>query len=71
MTPEQTAKVFEPLFSTKGFGLGLGLAIVKQIMEHHGGRIHIDSRLGEGTRVLLCLPVSMREEELPTGTIRG
>lgn len=37
-------------------GTGLGLAIVKHIVERHRGRLEIDSRLGEGTRVSFTLP---------------
>src|SRR5205823_1621147 len=33
---EVLPRIFEPLFSTKGFGVGLGLPTVKQIIEHHG-----------------------------------
>ena len=39
-------------------GTGLGLAIVKHIVERHRGRLEIDSRLGEGTRVSFTLPVA-------------
>ena len=39
-------------------GTGLGLAIVKHIVERHRGRLEIDSRLGEGTRVSFTLPIS-------------
>ena len=51
-------KVFEPLFSTKNFGVGLGMSIVKQIMELHRGGIEINSKPGEGTEVMLWLPRS-------------
>lgn len=49
-------KIFEPLFSTKGFGVGLGMPIVRNIMEQHRGGILIDSTPGEGTTVTLWLP---------------
>lgn len=54
---EQMEKIFQPLYSTRGFGVGLGLTIVKQIMEQHAGGIEIESRLGLGTTVTLWLPV--------------
>ncbi|TJY44071.1 HAMP domain-containing histidine kinase [Cohnella pontilimi] len=38
-------------------GSGLGLAIAKQIMEEHGGEIRAESEYGQGTRILLLLPV--------------
>ena len=37
---------------------GLGLAVVKSIVSRHGGRVEIESRMGEGTRVGLILPAS-------------
>ena len=48
--------IFEPLFSTKNFGVGLGMPAVKQIMELHGGDIAVESVAGEGTTVTLWLP---------------
>jgi signal transduction histidine kinase len=48
-------RVFEPLSSTKSFGVGLGLPIVKNIIEQHGGGVEIKSELGEGTTVTLWI----------------
>ncbi len=54
---EVLPKVFEPLFSTRGFGVGVGLPTAKRIMEQHGGGIEITSEPGRGTRALLWLPL--------------
>ena len=51
--------IFEPLYSTKGFGMGLGLAVVKQIMEQHGGGVEITSENNIGTKVVLWLPATL------------
>lgn len=56
MSPEIVEKVFEPLFSTKAFGVGLGMPIVKRVVEQHRGEIRIDSRPGEGTTVSVMFP---------------
>ncbi len=54
--PADLEKIYEPLYSTKSFGVGLGLPIVKGIMEQHLGGIDIDSQVGIGTKVTLWLP---------------
>ena len=38
-------------------GQGLGLALVRSVVGRHGGRVHLDSRMGVGTSVSLWLPV--------------
>jgi two-component system sensor histidine kinase HydH len=55
---EVIASVFEPMFSTKSFGVGLGLSIVQNIMTDHGGGVKLDSTIGKGTTVTFWLPVS-------------
>jgi signal transduction histidine kinase len=58
-------KIFQPFFTTKGTarrgetkGTGLGLAICKQIVEHHKGRIEVDSEVGKGTTFSIILPIA-------------
>jgi signal transduction histidine kinase len=57
--PEYLKRVLEPGFTTKprGVGTGLGLAIVKSTIDDHGGKIEIDSRIGEGTTFRIELPL--------------
>lgn len=63
---EQLAGLFERFYRIRNDadepGIGLGLAIAKGIVEAHGGRIGIDSEIGEGTRVWFTLP-AVREAE--------
>jgi PAS domain S-box-containing protein len=51
-------RIFEPLFSTKAFGVGLGLPLVKQILDYHGGGVTVTSDVGQGTRATLWLPLA-------------
>lgn len=58
---EDLPKIFEPLYSTKEFGVGLGLALVKQIVDQHQGKIDVVSKIGAGTEVILWLPLSQAQ----------
>jgi len=51
-------RVLDPYFTTKPDGTGLGLAMAYKIIDEHGGTIRFDSRVGEGTRVTVTLPVA-------------
>lgn len=50
-------RIYEPLFSTKGFGVGLGMSVVKNVIEDHCGEVEVYSTPGCGTTVTLWLPV--------------
>ncbi|HWA75852.1 MAG TPA: HAMP domain-containing sensor histidine kinase [Polyangiaceae bacterium] len=50
------SKAFEPLFSTKGFGIGLGLPIVRELAERNHGSVELLSRGTEGTTATLRFP---------------
>ena len=54
---ENIKKVFDPFFTTKGprGGAGLGLAVTRNIIELHRGSIEMQSRVGEGTKVIITL----------------
>ena len=54
---EKLPRVFEPFYSGKPNGSGLGLTIAERIVSAHGGRIHIDSEPGRGTRVTMLFPL--------------
>lgn len=58
MSEEARARIFEPYFSTRAAGTGLGLTIAKRNVELNGGAIAVESQPGEGTEVVITLPVA-------------
>jgi hypothetical protein len=55
----------------RGSGSGLGLAIVKSIVDMHGGRVMVDSRLGQGSSFVVSLPRDPRLVDSGVGEPRA
>jgi len=76
MSAETQARVFEPFFTTKGIGqgTGLGLAQVYGFARQSGGMVRLHSIRGQGTTVILFLPVSDQAAAItegPVSTVSG
>lgn len=65
---EDQVRLFQPFHRAGNVdqfpGTGLGLAIAKQVVESHGGSIHVNSAVGEGTTFTLWLPLAMSDPRL-------
>jgi signal transduction histidine kinase len=60
ISEEVLPQIFDPFFTTKsvGDGTGLGLSITHSMVQDHGGRLEVESIMGEGTRFRVILPVA-------------
>jgi signal transduction histidine kinase len=56
ISPDKLGRIFEAYYSTKEKGTGLGLAIVKHNVELYGGRVFVESKLGQGAEFILTFP---------------
>ncbi|NTS78889.1 hypothetical protein HR060_18770 [Catenovulum sp. SM1970] len=68
--PDYIPKIFDPFFTTKlgQGGSGLGLSIIYNIVVSLlGGDIKVSSKLGEGTRFSIQLPINTNEKEVEDG----
>jgi signal transduction histidine kinase len=72
MNDETMRKIFEPYWSTKEGpdasgkgGTGLGLHACKSIIEAHGGKIRVESAVGQGTKFVIKLPVERQTSPVP------
>jgi PAS domain S-box-containing protein len=70
---EQLGRIFEPLQKIEGSavrggdGVGLGLAVVRAIVTQLGGRIQVESSLGEGSTFTVSFPLPGREPQSAAG----
>jgi len=58
--PAHIDRIWDPFFTTKpvGKGTGLGLSITQRVVSRHGGRIQVESTLGQGARFTVELPIA-------------
>jgi signal transduction histidine kinase len=62
ISPENLPRLFDPYFTTRSDGTGLGLAIADRIVTDHGGKILVESTVGTGTVMTVCLPIADAED---------
>jgi two-component system sporulation sensor kinase A len=59
--PEEIRKkVFQPFFTTRPDGTGMGLPTCLKNVQYHGGSLEVFSRMGQGTRIVVTLPLLSR-----------
>jgi two-component system NtrC family sensor kinase len=56
--PDHLSRLFDPFFTTKKnwTGVGLGLSVAYRVVADHGGRIEVESKVGEGSRFTVVVP---------------
>lgn len=65
MSHETVKRIFDPFFTTKeaGKGTGLGLSITYGLVNKLGGKISVESKIGQGTTFSVCLPINDARNE--------
>jgi two-component system, sporulation sensor kinase B len=64
MTEKELEQIGLPFYTTKAKGTGLGMMVTYKLIRDMGGKLHYESELNEGTRVLLTLPLSTKSNQL-------
>lgn len=69
ISEENMGKIFDPFFTTKSDkGTGLGLSVSYGIIERHGGKIEVQSKMNEGTTFVIKLPLCPQGRENPAAS---
>lgn len=68
IAPEHLDKIFSPFFTTKRNGTGLGLSVSYGIVQSHGGKIQVKSKVGEGTTFSVLIPLGQKMTPLKDAT---
>jgi two-component system NtrC family sensor kinase len=71
IAPENLSRILDPFFTTKEKGTGLGLSVVYGIIDRHGGTLEVESQVGQGTTVVVRLPVSTAPPSPALGLAAG
>jgi hypothetical protein len=58
-------RLFEPFFTTKTWGTGLGLSTAWEIIQDHGGTIHVENERNGGARFCVWLPEAPKHADIP------
>ena len=70
MGEETKKRIFQPLYTTKGYeiGRGLGLSAVYSTVQRHGGHIEVESAAYQGTTFTITLPIPQIENRVSSST---
>jgi PAS domain S-box-containing protein len=70
IAPEEHEKIFEPFYcaenplEVEAGGVGVGLTIARSLVQAHGGRMWVESELGQGSVFYFTLPLSEQEDQI-------